>query len=70
MAMASWAIKQEQESTELGEPKGVDFSRLVSHERDDQPKKIVENDPWLRNKRQSSNRNGQSPFQGKSPFTK
>ena len=72
MAMAAWAIKQEQETTELGEPKGIDYSRMISKTEYQSTPTVVktENNPWLSKfgsgkKRSKSN----SPFQGESPFS-
>ena len=73
MAMASWGIKQEQETNELGEPKGLDYSRMVRREPVGQSytQKPTETDnPWLKSTGRSVKRDGKSPFQGKSPFTK
>ena len=72
MAMAAWAIKQEQETTELGEPKGIDYTQLISSDPKSNVKKPVDtNSPWL--SKFGSNGAGHktsSPFSGKSPFTK
>ena len=74
MAMASWAIKQEQETAELGEPKGLDYSGFFKKGVDqsntgatsEKPNPFIGNGP----KSGGSFGKGKSPFQGKSPFTK
>lgn len=71
MAMACWAIKQEQETTELGEPKGLDYSKMYSKpELISQKVENQQNNPWLSkfgNKTKNNNRSA-SPFKGSSPF--
>ena len=71
MAMASWGIKQLQETTELGEPKGIDYSKFASGSKPSTPVKVDENNPWL-SKINSHGGSGKatSPFVGKSPFTR
>lgn len=75
MAMASWAIKQEQETTELGEPKGLDYSKFVKRDPLANQKKPVEEsrpNPFIGKgpSRNNGSGKGKSPFQGRSPFTK
>ena len=76
MAMAAWAIKQEQETTELGEPKGLDFSSMSASNRGiTQPqqggKPQQSNNPWLSHfSGGGRTRRETTPFKGKSPFTK
>ena len=72
MAMAAWAIKQEQETAELGEPKGLDYSKFVK--RDPLQKKSIEEskpNPFIgKAPARNNSGKGKSPFQGRSPFVK
>ncbi len=72
MAMAAWAIKQEQETAELGEPKGLDYSKFIK--RDPLQKKSIEEskpNPFMgRAPVRNNSGKGKSPFQGRSPFVK
>lgn len=74
MAMASLMIKWEQETNELGEPKGLDYSNLYSNKtsitKTQEMKTVKAQDPWLAKINSSgSSRRKTSPFQGKSPFS-
>ena len=73
MAMAAWAIKQEQETNELGEPKGLDYTAMYKDKENTlKPTGVqttVEN-PWLAKMGGKGRTDkAQSPFSGKSPFT-
>ena len=72
LAMAAWAVKQEQETNELGEPKGLDYSRFSAGYSDAPKAKLQkESSPWLdKFKGRSVHKNGGSPFKGASPFIK
>ena len=74
MAMAAWAIKQEQETTELGEPKGLDYSKFYNRGTSitNPQSEPAQNNPFLGHvtPNGSNSHKGKSPFQGKSPFTK
>lgn len=71
MAMAAWGIKQEQETTELGEPKGLDYSKFYKRNSLKEPVKTeeVKPNPFMgKGPSHSGEKKGRSPFQGRSPF--
>lgn len=71
LAMAAWGIKQEQETTELGEPKGLDYSKFGKSSKEKGQPVTPSDNPWLSKfgKGGKSNRTV-SPFSGSSPFTR
>ena len=73
MAMAAWGIKQEQETTELGEPKGLDYSKFYKRNSLKDPVKPeeVKTNPFMgKGPFHSGEKKGRSPFQGRSPFSR
>lgn len=73
MAMAAWGIKQEQETTELGEPKGLDYSKFYKRSSLKEPVNTeeVKTNPFMgKGPSPSGEKKGRSPFQGKSPFSR
>ena len=69
--MAALAIKQLQETEELGEPKGLDYSKVYARS-SQTPHADEETSPFLsqmgERSSSSNSRRGKSPFQGHSPF--
>lgn len=74
MAMAVWGIKQAQETEELGETKGLDYSKLYKDPDTRVRTTTEEQSPFMSTMGGATHSHGkkkpQSPFQGPSPFTR
>ena len=73
LAMAALAIKQLQETEELGEPKGLDYSKFYG-DPNNRVNKTTEESQFMSTMNGAKHSHGdkkpQSPFQGPSPFTR